>query len=340
MIDTEKIARALSRAGQVRIAVFGDFCLDKYLYIDPRRDEISVETGLTAYMVHEKKYYAGAAGTIVNNLRSLEAWVYCIGLRGDDGEGWELENCLCAIGANTGGMVKSNQICTSTYTKPMRAQPDGSYRELNRLDFRNFSEAPRSLQKQLLTKMDAILHQVDAVILLDQFVQRNLGAITDHVREELCRMAQNHPEVIFYADSRGFLQEFRNMIVKCNNFELLPDGDPEDTEAFCRRGRELSRRQAFPTFVTRGSRGMLVLTEGEAVPVPAFRVEGPIDIVGAGDASTAGIVLGLALGLTPEEAALLGCAVSSITIQQLGTTGTATRAQVAARLAEYAGGTV
>lgn len=340
MIDTEKIARALSRAGQVRIAVFGDFCLDKYLYIDPSRDEISVETGLTAYMVHEKKHYAGAAGTIVNNLRALEAQVYCIGLLGDDGEGWELENCLRTIGANTDGMVKSDQICTSTYTKPMRIQPDGSYQELNRLDFRNFTEAPRSLQKQLLTKMEATLHQVDAVILLDQFVQRNLGAITDHVREELCRMAQNHPEVIFYADSRGFLQEFRNMIVKCNNFELLPDGNPEDTEALCRRGRELSRGQAFPTFVTRGSRGMLVLTDGEAIPVPAFRVEDPIDIVGAGDASTAGIVLGLALSLTPEEAALLGCAVSSITIQQLGTTGTATRIQVAARLAEYAGGAV
>ena len=77
---------------------------------------------------------------------------------------------------------------------------------------------------------------------------------------------------------------------------------------------------------------MLVLAGGQGIPVPAFRVEGPIDICGAGDASTAGIVLGLSLGLLPHEAALLGCAVSSITIQQIGVTGTATVSQVQKRL--------
>ena len=101
-------------------------------------------------------------------------------------------------------------------------------------------------------------------------------------------------------------------------------------EALKIRARELAG--AKPVFVTRGSEGMLVLTGEEAIPVPAFRVEGPVDICGAGDASSAGIVLGLSLGLAPEEAALLGCAVSSITIQQIGVTGTATVPQVQQRL--------
>lgn len=57
-----------------------------------------------------------------------------------------------------------------------------------------------------------------------------------------------------------------------------------------------------------------------------------VDIVGAGDATNAGIVLGLTLGLTPEQAALLGNCVSSLTIQQLGTTGTATPQMVTERL--------
>ena len=67
--------------------------------------------------------------------------------------------------------------------------------------------------------------------------------------------------------------------------------------------------------------------------VPAFTVTGPVDICGAGDASSAGIVLGLSLGLSAEEAALLGCCVSSITIEQIGVTGTATVQQVRNRLA-------
>ena len=169
------------------------------------------------------------------------------------------------------------------------------------------------------------------MILLDQFFQRNMGVITDYVREELAGLARKYPNVIFYADSRSFIREFKNVIVKCNNFELMAgQGDAEDMEALKIRARELAGEK--PVFVTRGSEGMLVLTGEEAIPVPAFRVEGPIDICGAGDASSAGIVLGLSLGLAPEEAALLGCAVSSITIQQIGVTGTATVPQVQQRL--------
>ena len=70
----------------------------------------------------------------------------------------------------------------------------------------------------------------------------------------------------------------------------------------------------------------------EVEKVPAFKVEGEIDICGAGDATNAGIVLGLTLGLSKAEAALLGCCVSSITIQQIGTTGTASVSQVQERL--------
>ena len=66
--------------------------------------------------------------------------------------------------------------------------------------------------------------------------------------------------------------------------------------------------------------------------VPAYPVEGEIDVTGAGDASNAGIILGMTLGLTPREAAVIACAVSSVTIQQLGTTGTATPEQALERV--------
>lgn len=330
-MDREKIARALERAGEVRVAVFGDYCLDKYLYMDPERDEESVETGLMAWQIHAKKMYPGAGGTVVNNLRALGVQTVCIGLMGDDGEGYELEKALEKIGADTRLMVKSDSLCTSTYTKPMRLQPDGSWQEQNRLDFRNFEEPSKHLQDRLLTNLESCLKTVNAVILLDQFFQRNMGVITDYVREEIAELAMKYPDVIFYADSRSFIWEFKNVIVKCNNFELMAgQGDPEDVEALKAQAKELVGEK--PVFVTRGSAGMLVLRSAEAVPVPAFRVEGPIDICGAGDASSAGIVLGLSLGLQPEEAALLGCAVSSITIQQIGVTGTATIPQVQQRL--------
>lgn len=337
MIDTGKIAQVLTGTGRARIAVFGDFCLDQYLYIDPKRDEPSVETGLTAWQVHGKGRFPGAGGTVTGNLRALGAQVICIGLMGNDGEGFELRKALEKIGADTRNMVISDQVCTSTYTKPMRLLPDGTWQEQNRLDFRNFTPISRELENRLLEKLESCLDSVDAVILLDQFFQRNLGVITDYVRQALAQLALKYPQVIFYADSRSFIREFQNVIVKCNNFELMGgEGNAEDPEALRQKAGELANGR--PVFVTRGSAGMLVLARGAATAVPAFRVSGPIDICGAGDASSAGIVLGLSLGLTEAEAALLGCAVSSITIEQIGVTGTATPEQVCRRLREYKGG--
>ena len=55
----------------LRIAVVGDFCLDRYLEIDPARKEISIETGLPVHNVVRVRSQPGGAGTILNNLVAL-----------------------------------------------------------------------------------------------------------------------------------------------------------------------------------------------------------------------------------------------------------------------------
>ncbi len=50
-----------------------------------------------------------------------------------------------------------------------------------------------------------------------------------------------------------------------------------------------------------------------------------------GDSATSGIVASLLAGASPVEAATIGNLVASITVQQLGTTGTASPEQVIER---------
>ncbi|MCC6447013.1 MAG: carbohydrate kinase, partial [Armatimonadetes bacterium] len=97
-------------------------------------------------------------------------------------------------------------------------------------------------------------------------------------------------------------------------------------------GRRLFERCGKPAFVTLGPEGILVFDRQGIARAPGVRVEGEIDIVGAGDSATAGIVTALCAGASPAEAALVGNLVASITIQQIGTTGTATREEALARL--------
>ena len=89
-------------------------------------------------------------------------------------------------------------------------------------------------------------------------------------------------------------------------------------------------------FLTRGAAGITVCTPETTTPVPGITIEGPLDIVGAGDSASAGIMMGLAAGASLAEAAVIGNLVASITVQQLGTTGTAGPGQVRKRFQEYA----
>jgi sugar/nucleoside kinase (ribokinase family) len=82
---------------------------------------------------------------------------------------------------------------------------------------------------------------------------------------------------------------------------------------------------------------MVTDEKGLPVLVPAIPLhpDTKIDIVGAGDACSSGIVTALSCGANPREAAFLGNLVAANTIQVIGTTGTATRNQVLAMYDEY-----
>ena len=82
--------------------------------------------------------------------------------------------------------------------------------------------------------------------------------------------------------------------------------------------------------ITLGDEGML-LVQGlnhAAVFIPAIPVNGPIDIVGAGDAVDASLGAALCAGASLEEAGFLANLVASVVIQQIGVTGTASAEQV------------
>ena len=76
----------------------------------------------------------------------------------------------------------------------------------------------------------------------------------------------------------------------------------------------------------------MIVTDPELTEVPAVRLDCQTDTTGAGDSTTAGGVLALAAGAELPEAALVGCLVASITVQQLATTGTAQRDQLPGQL--------
>lgn len=325
------------------IAVVGDFFLDQYLEIDGALTEVSLETGLDAYQVTGRRLSPGAAGTVVNNLAALEVGrLVAVGFTGDDGEGYQLRKRLAALGVDMGSLLTRPDLFTPTYTKPMLRDATGAERELNRLDTKNREATPADLEDAILEQLTAVLPTVQAVIIADQIAERHLGVITDRVRDGIADLARAHPTVHLLADSRASIGLFREVMVKPNKFEAARaagyEGSEEDLSAEDARmyGSRLAERNERPVFTTAGPAGVIVFDGASVTPVPGCPVPPPIDIVGAGDSTTAGIVAAFCAGASPVEAAVVGNCVASLTIQQLGTTGTATREQVKARFAENA----
>ena len=331
-MTSQRLKQILDAFPNARIAVLGDYFLDKWLTIDRSLDEVSVETKLTAYQVIRKRIFAGVCGTVLANLSALDVGeMYAVGFIGDDGEGFELLRDLRAKRVNTDFLLSSTRVMTPTYTKPMFLE-NGVETESNRLDFKNKDITPPELEAQVIQNLWAVAPKVDAIIALDQLDDANHGVITERVRDELAKVADKYPNLIVYADSRAFINKFRNVIVKCNDLEAVrvvyPElaGTKQDLEVVKACLAEFAKLTGRRVFVTCGERGVLAMRDnGEAVLVPAIPQSGEIDIVGAGDACTAGIVSSLCAGATAEEAAMVGNLVSSITIQFIGECGVASR---------------
>ena len=114
-MEAARLRRLLDGFSARTILVVGDFFLDKYLDIDPRLSEPSLETGLEAYQVAGVRAYPGAAGTVVNNLRALGVNVLVLGVIGEDGEGDDLLRGLARLGVDGASLIRASVRFTPTY---------------------------------------------------------------------------------------------------------------------------------------------------------------------------------------------------------------------------------
>lgn len=317
------------------MAVVGDFCLDRYLEIDPAKQETSIETGLPVYNVTNVRSQPGAAGTILNNLVALGiGTIYPVGFAGADGEGFELARSLAAkAGVELIHFLKTPARRTFTYTKPLVVDKGKSPVELNRLDFKNWTSTPAEVRSHIERSVTALAEQVDAIIMLDQVDQAETGVITPEVLRAIESVARARPELFIIADSRRSLRGYPPVSLKMNRVEFNGlaglGSHPSLTQLLEAVGR-LAREHGRYVFVTLAEEGIVAAGPKQpAVHVRALPVRGEIDIVGAGDAVTANLTAALAAGATLEEALGLAMLAASIVVHQLGTTGTASIPQLA-----------
>lgn len=324
-----------SKYSQLRIAVVGDFCLDRYLEIDPAFQEISIETGLPVHNVVNVRSQPGAAGTILNNLVALGIGeIYPVGFCGEDGEGFHLRRALQARkGVRLDHFVETDLRHTFTYCKPLLMEPGKAPVELSRLDTKNWTPTPALLQGRIIDSVARLATEVDAMILMDQVDLPETGVVTAKVLEAIGCLVKELPELLIVADSRRSLRGYPPVCLKMNAAELsaLTGAKGElSLDQIQQTASALARQNQRNVFVTLAERGIVGASPHVApVHIPALPLHGEIDIVGAGDSVTANLTTALAAGATVQEAVKIANVAASIVIHQLGTTGTAKVQEIA-----------
>jgi rfaE bifunctional protein kinase chain/domain len=337
-MTSERFQAITGRYRDLRIAVVGDFCLDRYLEIDPARSETSIETGLPVHNVVNVRSQPGGAGTIVNNLAALGVGtIWPLGFAGEDGEGYELFRALAATpGVSLDHFTQTDARRTFTYCKPLIIEPGKTPCELSRLDQKNWTATPPELSERLGAALISVADHADAIILLSQVDEPETGVLTTTVLESARQLVAARPQMVILADSRRGLSRFPPVIFKMNAAELaaltgtnVSTGVAQDLTETLQAANTLARRNGRPVIVTLAERGIVgVSPNGEVEHIPARQTDGEIDIVGAGDAVTANLTAALAAGATVREALVLAEAAASIVIRQLGTTGSASVEQL------------
>ena len=333
-MDSARFSAIVESYSDLRIAVLGDFCLDRYLEIDPAKTEVSLETGLPVHNVTNVRAQPGGAGTIVNNLAALGVGtILPVGLVGEDGEGYELTHALAGrAGVRMSHFVHTRHRRTFTYCKPLIVEAHKPPVELNRLDLKNWTPTSAWLQGLLMNQLQDVAASVDAIIVLDQVDIPETGVVTQKVLAALKRLVEVKPELLVLADSRRGLRGFPPVVFKMNAAELSAltgaagELSPEQIEA---AAAALASNNGRSVFVTLAARGILGSTaDGEVKYVPALPLRGEIDVVGAGDAVSANLTVAIAAGASLAETLELANAAASVVVHKLGTTGTASVAEI------------
>jgi rfaE bifunctional protein kinase chain/domain len=319
-----RIREILARIKSVKVAVYGDLCIDAYWLLNPRGSEVSLETGLQARAVTRHYYSLGGASNVVANLAALEpASIQVIGVIGDDIFGRELMRQLNGLGVDTTFLVvQKENFDTVSFGKPYL---EG--KELPRMDFGFFNKRTEATDQVLLDGIKNALQTADAMI----FNQQVPGSITNEsFIDSANELFDTFNDRIVLLDSRHYGRKFRNIYRKTNDLEAarLNNVDVKlddvlvlaDVEKYA---KALYRQFDKPVFLTRGPRGIVVVDSDGFHEIPGIQLLKKLDIVGAGDTVTSALVLCLGAGVRPAEAAEFANFAAAVTVQKLFQTGTA-----------------
>jgi D-beta-D-heptose 7-phosphate kinase/D-beta-D-heptose 1-phosphate adenosyltransferase len=302
----------LEKFSDLRVLVLGDFMLDEYIW--GQVDRISPEAPVAVVDVERETRTLGGAGNVANNLAALGAKVEVLALTGADNPAGLLKEEVSRLGIDPQGLFADPGRRTTRKTRVFANQ-----QQVVRIDRETRAPAPGAFADWALERLDALLPELNAVILSDY----GKGALTPALLREAIRRgrAAGLPVVV---DPKGMdYSPYSGATVITPNQKEVEQvlGAPLDSweDPVKKLGELRVLLEIDCLLVTQGARGMTLIHGDGAWRIPARTPREVFDVSGAGDTVAAVLTLGLAQWGDPALAANLANVAAGVVVTKKGT---------------------
>lgn len=302
------------------LLVIGDLIAD--VYLEGRISRISREAPVLILEHDGETVVPGGAANVIHNGATLDGLIYAVGVVGEDSKGVELKKILASKGVITDGIFTDPERPTNTKTRIMAGGLATVRQQVVRIDQESKALLNSVMENQVLVYIAMMLPHMAGVILSDY----GSGTLTPKIRDYVIQQCRelNIPCIV---DSRYDIRAFSGVTyVKQNEAEAASALGLSELTAhnFEQAGRALlDVMDAQGLLLTQGADGMTLFErDGSVNYIPVDNVSEVYDVSGAGDTVVVTMMLALAAGAKPVEAAQLANKAAGIVVRKAGTATT------------------
>ena len=301
-----------------KIAVWGDFILDEYLYGTTRRISREAPVLILSYRNHE--FLLGGAGNSLQNLKALGADPIPIGVLGQDTAGRKITSLVKKKEISQEFLLVEKSFSTPMKTRILAGEENTRKQQILRIDKEATVPDTATLNRRLAKALKTAKRQVDALIISDY----NYLSVKESVYTQVIPEFKQKG-IPVSLDSRFRLLNFKGATVTTPNEPEVEAGlqlrlHDEGTQIKEAGKKLLKATETQAVLLTRGSKGMVLFQKGKPfVSIPVYGSTNIVDVTGAGDTVISVFTLALTAGATFQDAAQLANYAGGIVVMKKGT---------------------
>lgn len=291
---------------KAKVIIYGDIMLDRYWYGDTNR--ISPEAPVPVVRIMQQEDRPGGAGNVALNSNALGAQTSLYCFCGDDDVADTLEHKL----SNAGIAPHFQRVPDMPTVTKLRIL--SLHQQLIRLDFEEFYHE-KDGHDDLLSRCENELPTAQAMILSDY------GKGVAQNAKHIINAAKKAKVPVFIDPKSHDFSVYNNATIITPNlkeFEAVV-GHCKDEAMLVERGYNLMKQHGLEALlITRGSKGMTLITKKDPVLHLPTQAKDVFDVTGAGDTVIATLAASVAAGCSLQEATYLANVAAGIVVGKLG----------------------